>query len=382
MSWSELTLGDVISIKHGFAFKGEHFTNSGKYILLTPGNCYERGGLRLKGDKEKYYSGDLSDDYIFKSNDLVVVMTDLVNTAPILGGAFLVPEDDKYLHNQRLGLVAIKDEGKYDKRFIFYVLNSQYYRAQIRGSASGATVRHTAPGRIYNCKVLIPSFDEQKRISSTLAAYDELIANNKRRIELLEQSARALFKEWFVQLRYPGHEHDSISDGVPQGWQRMKLRDILTLNYGKALQAEKRNGGCVPVYGSSGHVGDHDEALVEGPGIVVGRKGNVGSIEWVDIPFWPIDTAYFVKPEDVSLFILHLLKVQKYNNSDAAVPGLNRDAAYGIDILWPPANLRREYEEFAQPLYAQRHTLLASAEKLTRARDLLLPRLMDGRLSI
>jgi type I restriction enzyme, S subunit len=104
MTWVTAQLGDLIEIKHGFAFKGEFFSDSGSYILLTPGNCYERGGLRLKGEKEKYYSGEIREEYILSAGDLIVVMTDLVNTAPILGGAFFIPEDNKYLHNQRLGL--------------------------------------------------------------------------------------------------------------------------------------------------------------------------------------------------------------------------------------------------------------------------------------
>ncbi len=106
MSPSSVALGELVDIKHGFAFKSEHYAAEGKYVLLTPGNCHERGGLRLKGDKEKYYVGDVPDEYVLTKGDLVVVMTDLVNTAPILGGALLIPESDRFLHNQRMGLVT------------------------------------------------------------------------------------------------------------------------------------------------------------------------------------------------------------------------------------------------------------------------------------
>lgn len=94
--------------------------------------------------------------YISSAGDLIIVMTDLVNTDPILGGAFFIPEDNKYLHNQRLGLVTNRYEKHLDKRYLYYLLNSESYRAQVRGSASGATVRHTAPKRIYQCKVKPP----------------------------------------------------------------------------------------------------------------------------------------------------------------------------------------------------------------------------------
>ena len=107
MSWNTVTLGELIEIKHGFAFKSQFYSDEGHYILLTPGNCHASGGLKLKGEKEKYYAGAIPEDYLLSHGDLLVVMTDLVNTAPILGGAFIISEDNRFLHNQRLGLVSI-----------------------------------------------------------------------------------------------------------------------------------------------------------------------------------------------------------------------------------------------------------------------------------
>ena len=157
MKWVSLRLGDVLDVKHGFAFKGEFFAESGEYVLLTPGNCHEGGGIKLRGDKEKYYLGEIPTDYVLGQGDLLVVMTDLVGTAPVLGGAFVVPESDRFLHNQRLGLVEVTDATRIDRGFLFNLLNTHDYRAQIRGSASGATVRHTSPGRIRATILRIPS---------------------------------------------------------------------------------------------------------------------------------------------------------------------------------------------------------------------------------
>lgn len=203
MKWSKVALGSQIYIKHGFAFKGEFFSDSGKYILLTPGNCHETGGLKLKGDKEKYYVGDVPEEFILHQNDLLVVMTDLVQSAPILGGALLIPENEKYLHNQRLGLVNILNQKELDKKYLYYLLNTHNYRSQIKGSATGTTVKHTAPERIYRCLVPLPSLQVQQKIADILSKYDDLIENNRRRIDLLERSARLLYKEWFVRLRFP-----------------------------------------------------------------------------------------------------------------------------------------------------------------------------------
>jgi type I restriction enzyme S subunit len=151
MSWQKRKVGDFIKIKHGWTFKGEFFADSGSYILLTPGNAHESGGLKLRAGKEKYYSGDFPPEFLMKRGDMLVIMTDLIQAAPILGGAILIPEDDRFLHNQRLGLVEFLPESPIDRNFLYYSLNSPNYRAQVRGSATGATVRHTAPTRICEC---------------------------------------------------------------------------------------------------------------------------------------------------------------------------------------------------------------------------------------
>ncbi len=245
MSWQTLRLGKVMDVKHGFAFKGDFFRDSGELVLLTPGNCHEAGGLKLKGEREKYYVGEFPDEYLLSAGDMLVVMTDLINTAPILGGSFLIPENNKYLHNQRLGLVRITDDSLIDKMFLYYLLNTHSYRAQVRGSASGATVRHTSPERIRACTVRVPcDIRTQQQIGEILREYDELVENNHRRMELLEEAARQLYREWFVRLRFPGSEHTRITDGVPDGWERCALRELSeSIDYGYTASAEWEGNG-------------------------------------------------------------------------------------------------------------------------------------------
>ena len=129
MKWDTIQLGEVIDVKHGFAFKSQYFAESGELVLLTPGNCRESGGLKLKGDKEKYYVGEFPPEFLLVEGDMLVVMTDLINIAPILGGSFLIPENNRFLHNQRLGLVRITDASRIDKTFLYYLLNTYEYRA-------------------------------------------------------------------------------------------------------------------------------------------------------------------------------------------------------------------------------------------------------------
>ncbi|MFV2068759.1 MAG: restriction endonuclease subunit S, partial [Pirellulales bacterium] len=225
MSGREINLGDAIHVKHGFAFKSQYFSDSGEYVVLTPGNFNEEGGFRPRPGKDRFYIGDIPEDYVLDEGDLIVAMTE--QGPGLLGSSALIPEGGKYLHNQRLGLIQDLDDTVLDKQFLYYLFNTRTVRGQISGSASGTKVKHTAPERIYRVKVTVPSdVTEQKRIGAVLSAYDDLIENNRRRIQLLEQAARLLYKEWFVHLRFPGHEHVTISDGVPEGWEKKKIADV------------------------------------------------------------------------------------------------------------------------------------------------------------
>jgi type I restriction enzyme S subunit len=218
-----------LRIKHGWAFKGEFFSDSGPYVLLTPGNFNEEGGLRLKGEKEKYYTGEVPSEFILKHGDLLVVMTE--QAEGLLGSPAIIPEGDRYLHNQRLGLVVDIDESLVDKLFLYYLFNLREVRAQIRATANGAKVRHTSPDRIYQVKVQLPPLPLQQEIASILSAYDDLIENNTRRIKILEEMARAIYREWFVHFRFPGHEKVKLVDSplgkIPEGWEVKPIGDVI-----------------------------------------------------------------------------------------------------------------------------------------------------------
>ena len=380
MKWPVARFSELFRVKHGYAFKSQYFDSDGPFVLLTPGNFYEEGGYRDQGEKQKYYTGDVPDGFILDEGDLIVAMTE---QAPgLLGSSAWVSASNKFLHNQRLGRIVELNEHHLDKRFLYYLFNTSEVRHQISASATGTKVRHTAPERIGQVRVYLPLIEGQCRIVDILSAYDDLIENNRRRMALLEEAARQLYREWFVRLRFPGHEHTRITHGVPEGWEFKPIGEVATLNYGKALKEENRLEGATPVYGSSGVVGSHSEALVSGPGIVVGRKGNVGSVFWSDTPFWPIDTVYFVSPEESSLFLYHCLKQVPFQSSDVAVPGLNRTYAHSLKILMPNRRLWVAFEEAAMPMFEQLTRLRTMNQKLRAARDLLLPRLMSGEIAV
>ena len=203
----------------------------------------------------------------------------------------------------------------------------------------------------------VPTAPERIQMGAFLGALDDKIELNRRMNETLEAMARAIFKDWFVNFgptraKVEGRAPylapelwdlfpDTLDD-KPVGWKVRKLEDFLQLNYGKSLPARKRMPGNVAVYGSGGVAGRHDAALIEGPAVIVGRKGTVGSLYWEDGPVFPIDTVFYVVPRiGTLLFSYHVLASQPLRdmNTDAAVPGLNRGNAYRLEFPLPAPEL-------------------------------------------
>jgi type I restriction enzyme S subunit len=186
--WVERPFSELCDIKHGYAFDGEFFSNEGEYVLLTPGNFFEAGGYRDRGKKQKYYTGEIPHGYVLSEGDLLVAMTE--QAAGLLGSPILVPESDKFLHNQRLGLVSKKPGVPWINEFFFHVFNTEPVRKAIHASASGVKVRHTSPTKIGDVVVAFPiSLDEQKCIVSTLTSLAE---DTQRLASLYERKLAAL----------------------------------------------------------------------------------------------------------------------------------------------------------------------------------------------
>lgn len=321
-----------------------------------------------------------------------------------LRGNLAEPGDIIYTQRGTLGQVAVIAEGadnsvisqsqmrlrvdpsKVDPMFVYYWSCSPDFQQAVFDHAIVAGVPHINLGILGELPIPIPPLATQARIASILGFIDNLIENNRRRVEVLEEMARAIYREWFVKFRYPGHEDVPLVDSplgpIPEGWQASTIGEVIQLKYGKALKADARRGGSVSVVSSAGIVGWHDETLVEGPAIVVGRKGNVGSVHWVDGPCWPIDTAYYVDTDLPLRFVVEQLRRAEFTNSHAAVPGLSRESAYALPFLSPPSQLLSSFQALIDPLGSQASALLLQCEKLVGLRDLLLPKLVTGQINV
>lgn len=172
-------LGDYISIKHGYAFKGDYIsTDDNGVVLVTPGNFSIGGGF--KENKCKFFTNTYPEEYVLKPDDLIVTMTDLSKDGDTLGYSALVPDSARvYLHNQRIGLVRIENN-KISKDFLYWFMRTRKYQKQIVATASGSTVKHTSPGRICEIEIDLPSLEEQEKISTVLNNIEKKINLNEK----------------------------------------------------------------------------------------------------------------------------------------------------------------------------------------------------------
>lgn len=206
-------LSDFISIKHGFAFKGEFITTEeNANCLITPVNFSIGGGF--KSDKFKYYTGEIPEKYILQPNDLIVTMTDLSKQADTLGYPALVPNisGKKMLHNQRIGLVEFLNN-ELDKEYLYFLMRTKEYRHQILSTATGATVHHTSPSKILDFEFEKPDLQTQKLIAQYLMILEEKIQLNTQINQTLEAIAQAIFKSWFVDFDPVRAKAQALSEG-------------------------------------------------------------------------------------------------------------------------------------------------------------------------
>jgi type I restriction enzyme S subunit len=301
------------------------------------------------------------------------------------GTACVIPEGMGDLNAASLVIVR-PNQKLLDSDYLCNVLNSPWGKGQIQGRLVGAAQQVFNTKTAADLEIPLPPLPTQKRIAGILSTYDDLIENSQRRIQILETMARNLYREWFVNFRFPGHEKVKMVSSplgeIPKDWEVRKLGDVLELNYGKALKKEDRCEGSIPVFASSGIVGSHDVSLSNGPGIIIGRKGNVGSVFWSDEDFFVIDTAYFVTSQLPLRFLYYVLPTLNFINSDAAVPGLSRNQAYTLEIVVPPTTLLEDFCQFVEAYERQASLLKQKIQNLRKTRDLLLPRLLSGQVEL
>ena len=398
MSWEKVRLGDVTDSCLGKMLDQEK--NKGDYHPYLANINVRWGGFDLEDLPQMRFEDGEQERYGLKYGDLIICEGGEPGRCAIWKDAIPNMKIQKALHRVRV-------HDCLDYRYLFYWFLWAGKRGALEQYFTGATIKHMPGQKLKSVIIDKPPIETQRRIADILSAYDELIENNRKQIKLLEEAAQRLYKEWFVNLRFPGHEHTKIVDSVPEGWEKSTVSNISSVlrrgispKYNDQAELMVINQKCIRQT-----VVTFDEArkqekpfpeemnLQDGDTVIcstgAGTLGRVGQIfgNYPQTTFDSHVTLVRAKPDFGTQYLFHFLKShQEYlmgmGKGSTNQLELSRGTIQDLGILVPTKEIGKEFEMLAQPFHDKIGVANAEIRHLQNARDRLLPKLMSGEVEV
>ena len=338
--------------------------------------------------------------YLLQAGDIVVA-----RTGATVGYAKQIRTPENAVFASYLVRFRINSEIA-EPRFIGHLVESNVYKQYVKSQVGGAAQPNANAKVLGRFSFTLPPWRVQRRIADILSAYDDLIDNNRRRIALLEQAARELYREWFVRLRFPGHKNTRIADGLPEGWERKTLREVAITNaqsYHAKELAERLNYIDISSVSAGSILERQSMVAADAPGLAR-RKAGHGDVIWSNVR--PNLKAYslvmdpeendvvstgftVLSPTKIPFTFLYQSVTSDYfvtylvnHTTGASYPAVRPDDFERAEIVVPPPLLLTKFHEICESNYYLIAKLARKDEQLMRARDLLLPRLMSGEVAV
>jgi type I restriction enzyme S subunit len=391
MSWQSKSLDELGYVSRG---RSRHRPRDaahlygGPYPFIQTGDV-KHANLYITDYNQTYSEAGLAQSKMWKAGTLCITIAANIADTAIL-------RIDACFPDSVIGFIP--DQNKSDARFIKYLFDALLQR-QYKTFTQGAAQDNLSQSKLLSLKFPVPRLDEQKRVADILSAYDDLIENNRRRIQLLEQAARLLYKEWFVHLRFPGHEHVKITNGVPEGWEKKPLSEIADITMGQSPKSIYYNedGNGLPFHQGVTNFGvrfpSHQtyctvrNRLAEPGDILFSVRAPVGRIN--------ITTDKIVIGRGLSAIrsklgqqnlLFYALKSHFFKEDmmggGAIFAAITKKDLHGVNLLQAPDRIAEMFMEHVRPIDLQVENLQRTIDNLTKARDLLLPRLMNGEIAV
>ena len=406
--WKNVKLGEYIDILSGFAFKSKDFSDSGIPVIkiknVSP-PCITLDDLSYVPEDVAFQNLK----YILKKGDVLIAMTGshINQIASVVGRVGRVRYDDVTVLNQRVGKIINKNDKYSNLDYIYYFLSQYDVKVELAQKAGGAANQaNISPSDIKNLYFPCPPIEVQNKIATILSRYDSLIENYQKQIKLLEESAQRLYKEWFIDLRFPGHENTKIVDGVPEGWEKKKIKDLVDLKSGYAFKSsafvEKGKYKIVTIKNVKDGVFDGDNVsylnsvpekmpshcILQTGDILLSLTGNVGRICMV------VGDNYLLNQRVAKLeskFPAFTYCLFRHYDTFVAINNLANGAAQQnvspirigeMDMLVANDKIMHHFEKVTENIRINILNLFSQIRHLTEARDRLLPKLMSGEMEV
>jgi type I restriction enzyme S subunit len=360
----------------------------GPYPFIQTGDV-KHAGLYITSYGQTYSEAGLAQSKLWSAGTLCITIAANIADTAILTFDACFPDSV-------IGFVP--DENRADARFIKYLFGALLQK-RYQKFTQGAAQENLSQEKLLSLQFLVPSIEVQHRVADILAAYDNNIDNNRRRMQLLEQSARLLYKEWFVHLRFPGHEHLKVVDGVPKGWSTQALGDLADVTMGQSPDSQFYNshGEGLPFHQGVSDFGARyvthrsyctkPQRIGEAGDILLSVRAPVGRLNVTrDKIVIGRGLAAVRSKTGNQCFLYYQLRNHFFKEdligSGAIYAAVTKKELLGQPMLTPTDSLINAYEDFSSPVDSQIEDLVRQDEQLTKARDLLLPRLMSGEIEV
>lgn len=393
MNYPTEKLGNHIQVLSGFAFKSKDFSDTGIPVIkiknVTPPSV---SLIDLSYVPEEIAGKNRK--FVLSYDDVLIALTGshINQMASVVGRVAKVKYSEKTVLNQRVGKITVNDPDDCDLDFVYYYLSQDKVKIELASKAGGAANQaNISPTDIKNLMFPFPNIDVQRKIASVLRAYDDLIENNQKQIKLLEEAAQRLYKEWFVDLRFPGHETTPIVNGVPEGWRKDELKHIALLKAGgdrpKIFSKERTDQCTVPVFSNGteneGLYGYTDKAEIEDSCVTISARGSVGYTCLRKVGFVPIVRLIAAIPIAIDVeYLFFCLKNMTIDSNGAAQQQITVPMIKNKQIVLPSDDILKMFICEVRPIMNLRENLKLQMEKLIEARDRLLPKLMSGEIEV
>ena len=386
MSWEKVKLGDIAAS-----------VQTGPFGSQLHQSDYSEFGTPVVMPKDMI-GGKILEDSIARVEEQHVnrLSRHKVNVGDILyarrgdvGKCALVTENEKgWLCGTGCLKVTI-DFSKANPKFVFYQLQKTETVGWVEKHAVGATMLNLNTGILESIPIELPKLNEQNKIVGILSAYDDLIENNQKQIKLLEEAAQRLYKQWFIDLRLPGHETTPIVDGLPEGWRKGVVGEIAEFKRGKVITKAQVAEGNIPVVaGGLEPAYYHNTANTTAPVITVSGSGaNAGFAQLYNENVFASDCSFADINTTPYVYFVYCLLKDKKTELDSLQKGAAQPHVYAKDInalatLIPPEEMLKLYTKYASPYFEKIGVLKEQIKNLTQSRDRLLPKMMSGELDV
>lgn len=410
MNYKEELLGDYINILSGFAFKTKDFVDKGIPIIkiknISP-PCVTLDDLT-------YVSNEVAEKqkkFILSYDDVLIAMTGshINQWASVVGRVARVKYSDKTLLNQRVGKITIKDNAEADINYIYYYLSQDKVKIELAAKAGGAANQaNISPVHIKGLSFPCPDLETQHKIGNILRLYDDLIENNQKQVKLLEEAAQRLYKEWFVDLRFPGYEDVEIVDGVPKGWLYKRVEEFGDVITGKTPSTSKNEyyGGNIPFVTIPDMHGNVFPLITEKTLTKAGAETQknkylpanavivscIATVGLVNIAIEPcqtnqqINSVILYDDNDLYFFYESMKRIKALldgvGSNGATMTNVNKTKFSNIKVLYPTEDLVLKYNEFCKPIFDKILALYKAMLISEQSCDRLLPKLMSGEIEV